>query len=249
MLRFDSIGYDAIHRNHFIYDIPEGFGNYLLVLTTTPAVFYIDGQVSKYPAHTAILYPPGQKIWYGTSENVYGNHWMQFSTDDSFIRAFSQQGIPFSVADPEYCRNLFQMIKWESSEMIQMQLMHILFEKLQHSLSQETYYAHDYELLALRRRISANPEQDWNVEKMAKQLHMSVGYLQTIYKRKFQVSCMEDVISCRLQKAKDYLIYTTQSISEIAEFCGYRNTEHFCRQFRKNIGISPGKYRQKTERE
>lgn len=54
---------------------------------------------------------------------------------------------------------------------------------------------------------------------------------------------MDDVIGFRLIKARDLLICTTQSISEIAEQCGYNNTEHFCRQFRKNLGLSPGNFR------
>lgn len=30
------VGYDAIHPDNFIYDVPEGFHNFLLIITTTP---------------------------------------------------------------------------------------------------------------------------------------------------------------------------------------------------------------------
>ena len=81
---------------------------------------------------------------------------------------------------------------------------------------------------------------------MAKDLHISTGYLQLLYKREFNVSCMDDVISFRLLKARDLLIYTTESISEIAWQCGYNNPEHFCRQFRKFTGTSPGEFRKNS---
>lgn len=243
MNKIDSIGYDAVHQSDFRYDIPEGFHNYILVVTTTPAVFYIDGEVSEYPAHTAILYPPGRKIWYGASGETYSNHWMRFSSDESFVTHFPHQGIPFTISDPEYCRRLFQLLTWEESPVLIAQLFRLLFGKLHDELSTKQVSAHDHELLALRRKISANPEYDWNVSRMAEDLHMSSGYLQLLYRQQFDISCMEDVIAFRLQKAKDYLTYTTESISEIAELCGYRNTEHFCRQFRTNTGVSPGAYR------
>ena len=63
---------------------------------------------------------------------------------------------------------------------------------------------------------------------------MSTGHLHLLYKQKFGLSCMDDVIASRIRKAKDLLIYTDHSIVEICEQCGYQNLEHFCRQFHKN---------------
>jgi len=243
MTKIDSVGYDAVHPDNFRYDIPEGFQNYILVVTTTPAYFWIQGTVTEYPAHTAILYPPGQKIWYGASREIYSNHWIRFSSDESFVLNFPQQGIPFPVSDPEYCHRLFQLLTWENQELVISSLLRILFDKLHEDLSKEQNGSHDHELLSLRRRISTSPEYHWNVSEMADELHISAGHLQFLYKQKFQISCMDDVIHFRLQKARDLLTYTTQSIAQIAEQCGYNNTEHFCRQFRKLMKESPGKYR------
>ena len=238
-----SIGYDAVHQNNFRYEIPEGLNNYLLVVTTSPALFRVNNVNIEYPAHTAVLYPPNHEIWYGAADETYSNHWMQISSDESFVVNFPQQGIPFSVSDPEYCRRLMQLLSWEESPLIISQLLRILFNKLHDDLTNTTICQHDHELLALRREISSKPELPWNVSDMANELHISPGYLQLIYKQKFDIACMDDVISFRLLKARDYLTYTQHSVAEIAELCGYNNTEHFCRQFRKNIGLSPGRYR------
>ena len=78
---------------------------------------------------------------------------------------------------------------------------------------------------------------------MSEELHLSAGYLQALYKKLFGSSCMDDVITGRLRRAQDQLIYTTKSIQEIAESCGYNNVEHFCRQFRQYIGCTPGQFR------
>ncbi len=237
------VGYDAIHPDNFIYDVPEGFHNFLLIITTTPALFHIGETVSEYPAHTCILYPPGCPIWYGAAGRTYGNHWLRFASDESFVANFPQLAMPFLISDPEYCHNLFQLITWETSQVVVSQLLRILFGKLSDDLLNAHNTRHDHELLALRRRILAAPQLSWNISTMANDLHISAGYLQLLYKQKFQISCMDDVINFRLFKARDLLTYTTQSIAEIAEQCGYSNTEHFCRQFRKNMGFSPGQYR------
>lgn len=270
-------GYDAMHGSHFMYDETAGFNYYLLLLTTTPARFWVDGQIEEYPAHSAILYTPGQKIWYAASGDIYGDHWIRFETDEPFVKNFPLTARPFSVSDPEYYRCLFQMITWEtshwlnisrpfrnagtetlletdthfltdsnatSSEQTISMLLRILFQKLKEDALQHSTSPHDQALLMLRKEIYNTPQFDWNVRYMADSLHLSMGYLQLIYKQKFGISCIDDVIESRLRRAKDLLIGSGQSIGEVAEKCGYRNTEHFCRQFKKNVGMSPGKYRE-----
>ena len=51
------------------------------------------------------------------------------------------------------------------------------------------------------------------------------------------------MIDSRIQAASELLTSTRKSIEEVAEICGYHNTEHFVRQFRKKNGITPAKYR------
>lgn len=246
MNQITSIGFDAVHQSNFRYDIPEGLETYLLVITTTPAIFRIDEITEEYPAHTAVLFPPKHKIWYGAIKEHYSNHWLMVETDESFITNFPQQGIPFAVSDPEYCHSLFQLLTWESSQDTVSQLLRILFHKLHEDVISTEPLGHDHELLTLRRKIAASPELPWNISDMAQELHLSTGYLQFLYKQKYDISCMDDVINFRLLKARDYLIYTPHSIAEIAELCGYNNTEHFCRQFRKYVGLTPGQYRKQS---
>ena len=282
MNRIYYIGYDATHPDNFRYDIPEGFNSYLLVITTTAAVFRFNGSESEYPAHTAVLYPPYHPVWYGAAGKPYGNHWIRFATDESFVTDFPQPDVPFSISDPEYFRNLFRLLTWETSQidcssrllkntglvtqnrdaalqhcdpgsldtgLIISQLLRILFYKLQNELLGSGHTFHDQELLSLRRRISAAPQYPWNIPDMAREIHVSAGHLQLIYRQKFNISCMDDVIHFRILKARDLLEYTTHSIAEIAAQCGYNNTEHFCRQFRKVTGTPPGQYRKALRNE
>ncbi len=102
--------------------------------------------------------------------------------------------------------------------------------------------AHFHALTELRRAIYSDPQHKWRVKDMADRLHLSEGYLQAIYRKTFGVSCMEDVIASRIRAAESLLQYTNKTSLQIAEFCGYGNAEHFCRQFKKLVGKTPGNF-------
>lgn len=107
----------------------------------------------------------------------------------------------------------------------------------------EPYYN---ELSDLRSRIYRNPQQKWNVDSMAANVNMSRSYFQHIYKEVFGVSCISDVINSKIEKAKEILSETSCTVSQVAAMCGYDNEEHFMRQFKKIVGVTPTKFRKKA---
>ena len=46
MLKIDFIGYDGTHPAGFVYGLPQGHDSYLLLLTSTPAEFYLTDQTA-----------------------------------------------------------------------------------------------------------------------------------------------------------------------------------------------------------
>ena len=106
---------------------------------------------------------------------------------------------------------------------------------------------HKEEFMSLRKRIKDNPENDWNVTKIAEQMGMSKSHFHRTYKKIFSTSCTDDIIEARLNKSRNLLQYTDLSVSEIALRCGYKNESHFMRQFHEKIGITALKYRKKSK--
>lgn len=254
MEKIHMIGYDAVHPSDFVYDVPEHHGYYLLILTQTPAQFWQGNAPREYPAGRAVLFAPHSRIHYGACGERYGNDWMIFSSDETYVTQFPLLATPFPVLDIAYCHNLFQLLTWENMqdhyETTISQLMSVLFARLRADLGR--YKCEDLygsELVALRRQIASHPRQPWNVTAMAERLHISAGYLQALYKRRFGVSCMDDVIQSRIRLARDYLTHTDMRVSEIAAQCGYNSAEHFSRQFRKLCGVAPGAYRVRARAE
>jgi AraC-like DNA-binding protein len=240
---------DATHTDNFVFDIPRGHDCWLLVITKTPALFWVNNEIKEYPPHSAVLYHPHQKIYYRACAEKYINNWMRFESTEAYVTETTLPlGVPFSLDDPEYCHKLFQLLVTEHSfnkdykESTIDYLLRTLFNKLRESYFHTGITPRYYNLLSLRTAIYNNPGNHWTVPYMADFLHISPGYLQTIYKSTFGISCMDDVINSRIRLAKEYLLNKNHTVAEVAALCGYNNVEHFCRQFKQMTGYTPGKF-------
>lgn len=104
-----------------------------------------------------------------------------------------------------------------------------------------------YEALCeLRNNMHDTPEREWSIDAICKSINVSRSYLQRMYRQFFGRSIFEELISCRIEKAKRLLIKTSSSVSEIAELCGYASYNHFVRQFRSYENMTPTEYRKRS---
>lgn len=246
------IGYSAVHPSDFLFEMTNAPGQYTLLLVSTPVQFLLEGQWQEYPAGTAMLYAPGQPICYRACRETYQNDWLRFSSDDPLVTQFPLMGVPFPVSDTAYCHNLLKLLTWETSlssadsELTISHLLQVLFLRLRQDTIRRETSTHAPQLLHLYKKIYNSPYLPWSIRSMAEELHLSAGYLQILYKKMFGVSCMDDVITSRIRMAREQLAYTEKPVSEIADSCGYRNVEHFCRQFRQQTGLTPGTFRRRA---
>ncbi len=99
------------------------------------------------------------------------------------------------------------------------------------------------QLRRLRRDIYLNPQFDWSIATITKRVGISRSHFQRMYKEEFSVSCNDDIIKARIEKAQQLLAGTGMRIVEIATECGYSNEAHFMRQFKTRMGITATQYR------
>ena len=99
-------------------------------------------------------------------------------------------------------------------------------------------------LCMLRNRIMKNPENPWNIGEIAESLYLSKSYLQKIYKSYFNKSIIEEMIQFRIEKAKELLVQTNMTVTEISRECGYSSYNYFVRQFKLAEGMSPSEFRE-----
>lgn len=246
-------GYSYQHDDGLVFDTDQGrpgFNSFQIIFAHTSALFWVDGALRQYPPRSVVLFTPGHRKYYSSLPGEpYKNDWILFDTDEEFIRRFLVTNVPFSPADPDFVHNIVKLIAWETGagkgpENPEMRnLFQILFAKMSDGNIDLSSMPYHHELVALRREMTLHPELGWSVNGMAERLNLGRTRFQTLYRNTFGTSCMDDVISARIRLARDRLRYTSRPISQIAEMCGYQSTEHFCRQFLKRTGETPGAYR------
>ncbi len=82
-----------------------------------------------------------------------------------------------------------------------------------------------------------------SVSAIAGELGIHPVYLARRFKDSFGSSITTRVRELRLQHAANLLRDTGQSLSSVAQNCGFTDQSHFCRVFRKTTGITPGAFR------
>lgn len=81
------------------------------------------------------------------------------------------------------------------------------------------------------------------VEQLAEIAHLQVNYFIKFFRLHFGNTPMNYVKRQRLEKAKQYLLNSDLSISEIGQKVGYTEVSHFSNQFKNYTGITASVYR------
>ena len=76
---------------------------------------------------------------------------------------------------------------------------------------------------------------------------ISEEYFRKLFKKFYGVSPKSYVTDIRLSKSKQLLKEGNLKIGEISELCGFSNQYHFCRFFKKKIGLTPTEYSRKNK--
>lgn len=253
------IGFNSVHGSGYsIRREPLGSG-YMLVMMKSGGVFVLNGYEKRVERDTLILYDSGSVQEYGADGGIFIYDWLQFDIDGDGD-FFDSLEIPVNTliryADAEFIsgiiRNIadeFYSVGTRRAKMLD-SLLKTLFIKISETSAvgrqvQPNADPHYSALNELREKIYRNPQLKWNVDAMAADVNMSRSYFQHIYRELFGVSCISDVISGKIEKAKEILSETSCTVSQVAAMCGYDNEEHFMRQFKKVVGVTPTSYRKK----
>lgn len=84
---------------------------------------------------------------------------------------------------------------------------------------------------------------DASRESIAKNFNITPTYLSKIFKNITGINLIDYLTKLKMDAAKIKLLNTSDQIQEIAEEMGYANAYYFTKVFKKNIGMTPSKFR------
>ncbi|MBM7650808.1 AraC family transcriptional regulator [Neobacillus cucumis] len=104
-------------------------------------------------------------------------------------------------------------------------------------------YHYPYPVTRMMRYIEEHATTAFKVEDVAKHAGLSVSRSVHLFKSSVGKTIMEYTQEIRLAAALERMKYTTHTLEQIAEDCGFGTYPYFHRVFKKKYGVAPGMYR------
>lgn len=143
----------------------------------------------------------------------------------SAISVYNKKNVGYKAALMSY---VYQIISLIQKEMVKIYLPNIPFKKIEPAINY------------IEEKIS---ELDLRVETLAKMCNLSTRYFNKIFKIYFNTSPKQYILNKKIDIAKGLLVSDKKKISEISEICGFNDSYHFSRMFKKVVGVSALAYR------
>ncbi|WP_295151986.1 AraC family transcriptional regulator [uncultured Ruminococcus sp.] len=260
-MKINNVGYNHRHDTDFIIERPEGSGDCLLLLLKTDGIFTIDNKEIKVAKDSFFLFPQGMPQYYRcVPKHEFANDWIHFHFEDDEEAEFLKREVPYaqgirtdSIEFLSWCVKAIADEYASKSPYSQENMQHymwLIFNRVSDALHLPDEQIHDSEhemLLTIRHKIYAEPYIPRSITWAAHEVRMSPASFQYYYKKTFEVTFVQDFINAKIEYAKMLLTSTNLSAYDIAGKCGYRNYEHFARQFKERCGITPLDYRKQKK--
>lgn len=231
-----------------------GFTHYILLRFYQPMVISLGGEEIVTEKDAYIIYPPYARQLYRPLSGGFTNDYVRFFADESFIKSYD---LPLNEvlyssnnSEPALC---ISMITWMLTDVMHdhgeemAEQLKAALKSLQENMiivSAKSFREHlrRKQFANLREQVRADPV-GWTVEKMAQKVYLTRSHFYSTYKEQFGASPADDLMRFTMDRAKKLLKETPLQVYEIAEQCGYMNSNNFTRAFKKYTGVSPLKFR------
>jgi len=91
--------------------------------------------------------------------------------------------------------------------------------------------------------LDQNISHPHSLEQVAEYHRLSPAHLSLLFQRHYHITPTAYRLQRRLDRAQELLGESSRSIKEIATACGFTDAAHFCKEFKKRTGHTPGEAR------
>ncbi|HAI11237.1 MAG TPA: hypothetical protein DCM28_05995 [Phycisphaerales bacterium] len=102
------------------------------------------------------------------------------------------------------------------------------------------------ELVSVFKEISQHLDRPISIDDLCRWAHLSSSRLHVVFQNATGMSPIRYVLHVRLSHARQRLVYTNQSVSQIAHSLAFASPFHFSRVFKNVVGMSPRQYREQN---
>lgn len=95
--------------------------------------------------------------------------------------------------------------------------------------------------------IQENLEHNFQIAALAERFGYSESYFSTMFKRYTGYAPSKYINILKIERAKELILYTPNSLTQIAEELGFDSIHYFSRVFKQVTGVSPTSYMDRTK--
>ncbi|WP_404283480.1 response regulator [Exiguobacterium aurantiacum] len=106
----------------------------------------------------------------------------------------------------------------------------------------------DDPILQIGAFIERHYAEELSLQGMSERFYLSREYISRRFKQQYGVNLSEYLLSIRMLEAKRLLETSRQRIYEVAQAVGFSDDKYFRKVFKKQVGITPNKYREQCHR-
>lgn len=248
MIEINVIGSKWKHDEGFVYS-RNSYDEYIFIHFMTPVV--LDG--NEVGAGTVILYGRNTNREFYSPKGKLVHDWIHMvgQVEELAESCGIELGVPYSVSDSNLISSLVENMQQELTKCRTgyRQMVNCKVEELFITISREINEPGDSsasetrlaEFEALRRQVLTSFAAPWTVEKMAERVYLSPSRFFDTYREIFGTTPKADLQNARISEAKTLLLKGA-SVESVAFAVGYNSIYHFIRQFRRVVGVSPGRF-------
>lgn len=215
--------------NHYVEDIPESNRPFEQII-----VYYTPAQLAKILSQLSITY----------HLNICSDHSCEKCRDKSHIVYTATSSLRnFFITTNQYLRDeLFAHD--ETAENLKMtELIYLIISQGDNCIKNKILDNADASKETFEQIIFEHIFKDMPIDELARLCNRSLTSFKKEFKKHFSAPPHRWFINQRLMHARLLLISTSKSISEIGIECGFPNTSHFIKLFKKNYDLTPAEYR------
>ncbi|WP_419954479.1 response regulator transcription factor [Neobacillus niacini] len=99
------------------------------------------------------------------------------------------------------------------------------------------------EILDAFKYVTMNIEKKITLDEVSSYLYLNPSYFSRLFKKEVGETFVEYVTKMKINRAKELLEQTTDSVGKICERLGYDNQSYFIKIFKNYVGVTPIEYR------
>lgn len=89
--------------------------------------------------------------------------------------------------------------------------------------------------------------RDISLGDVAAHVNISRTYFSRIFKNEMGENFVDYLARVRIEKAKEYLLFTDLKTYEVAEKVGFQDSGYFSKMFKKIVGVTPSEFKRQNK--